>query len=352
MQTSTITFQLLDGSSSWNPSDDLQWFREKHANWLALQQGGDDDVAYCLHPEHFNASLDLFKLDAKSREAERDLATICDRSGAIGISGDRFIKYSLLQPLLVWPSNLHLNDFIELGWDETQIASLKSLSNPTSTINHRLRAAAGRLVSMPTFKAAREKIRDAWLSLPPSKRPLLPIARSSLFPASHRLDLRPPTSALGEFMGKFDQFCFEWHLLGMATWDLPDVRRPIMVPGLASDGELRRGDLTVTIPWHFHVLAEDGLGPVLEAEHRHQASELGITDGASWETYAHLLGVHYWEIALCNRYSKAQRLAKFKTKMEAVLGKILDLKVSRVQRLRLWLRALQAGKIKSLQGKR
>jgi hypothetical protein len=327
----------------------LQQFREKHANWIALEHD-DDDVAYCLHPEYVDASLQLFDLDANSREAEKDLATTCDRNSAIAVCGDRFIKYSLLRPLLTWPSNLDLSDFLAQGWDQTHIASIKNFSNPTEKINHRLRAAAGRLVSMPAFLSARDRVHQVWQQLPPRVRPLLPIARSARIAAAHKLDLEPAPAPLAAFIEEFDRFCDEWHLLGMSTWTLPDVRGPNWVPGLAPGDSLRRGELTVSTPWHFPVLAEDGLGPILEAEHRHQAAERGVNDAASWESYAHLLGIYYWESVLCSRYSASQRKARFMTELEFLVGEILGLQVSRIRRLRTWLRGLQAGKRRSLLG--
>lgn len=100
------------------------------------------------------------------------------------------------------------------------------------------------------------------------------------------------------------------------------------------------------------MIAEDGLGRVLETELRHQAAIRGIKDGDSWETCASLLDIYHWESVLGQRYSSQQRVAKFKTEMEFVLAEVLNLSVGRIQKLRKWLHALRSGSLKSLQGKR
>jgi hypothetical protein len=333
-------------------SEELQRFRERHEAWIALEYGGEDGVAYSLHPEHFDACIGLFRLDDKCRGAELDLATVCDRNGAIGICEDRFIKYSLLQPPLAWPSHLDLSAFLELGWTQSDIAAVANLSNPTDKIHDRLRAAAGRLISMPAFLDARGRLRQAWRALPSSIRPLLPIARSGRTEAPEALGLELAPAAVAPFIQKFDEFCDEWHLLGMTTWDLPDVRGPNWVPGFADEDSLRRGDFTINTPWHFPVLNEDRLGGVLEDEHRRQAAERGIKDADSWASYSSLLDIYFWELVLCQRYSQQERVGKFKTGMESVLSKIVGLSVARIQKLRKWLHALQTGSLKTLQGKR
>ena len=100
------------------------------------------------------------------------------------------------------------------------------------------------------------------------------------------------------------------------------------------------------------MLAEDGLGRLLEDEHRCQAAERGVDDEGAWETYARLLEVHHWEYVLRSRYPRAQRVKAFVTKMEYAIGEILGFGNVRVQLLRKRLRALQSGTLKSLSGLR
>ena len=96
----------------------------------------------------------------------------------------------------------------------------------------RLKGAAGRLISMPAF-LAKERIRKLWNELPPQLRPTFPLARSSKLASSNGFDLSPAPTELTDFVAEFDRFCDEWHLLGMTTWDLPDVRGPHLVPSFS-----------------------------------------------------------------------------------------------------------------------
>lgn len=349
MPTPNSTSRFTHMSSQ--PLEDLQKFQQSHADWI--EQGtNDDEIAYSLSREHFDRCISLFRVSSATQQMETELVAICERNGAIGIATDCFIKYSLLEPQLAWPADLNRSEFRELGWDQTDIATVKSLKNPTEKINHRLRAAAGRLISMPTFVAGTKDLRIAWRSLPQGQRPHLPLARSSRFASVSEWDLQPAPAALAGFITKFDQFCDDWHLLGMTTWELPDVCGPQWVPGIASDDTLHRGKFIMTTPWHFPVLGEDGLGRILEDEHRYRAVKNGVKDAGSWETYAKLLEVHFWEHVLGQRYSQVQRVARFVTQMEFVLAEVLNLSVARIQKLRKWLAALQSGSLESLQGKR
>ena len=95
MTTSSIMFQTVDGSSVRNPLEDLQQFRMKHANWLAMGYSDDDGASYCLHPEHLDACLNLFKIDPSAGEAEKDFAAICDRNGAVGNEASISARYGV-----------------------------------------------------------------------------------------------------------------------------------------------------------------------------------------------------------------------------------------------------------------
>jgi hypothetical protein len=138
----------------------------------------------------------------------------------------------------------------------------------------------------------------------------------------------------------------------MITWHLPNVRGPNLVPALAPEDMRERGVLSVETPWHFPVLAEDGLGRLLEDEHRRQAAEYGVEDEQSWETYESLLDIYHWENVLRERYPKEQRVRTFMTDLESVLSEIIGLSRDRLKTLRKRIRALQAGKIQSLRGRR
>jgi hypothetical protein len=313
----------------------------------------EKDLVYCLHPSQIGECLKLFCIDSETVAAERVFAELCDRHQAIGVLHARFLAYPLLRPLIAWPEYEDVTQFLELGWSKSDVACVVNLKNPTAKINRRLRAATGRLISSPKFLNAVATIQELWNRLPDDIRPTIPIARSIKIPsADAKLGCKPAPPLLRKFIAEFDNFCDEWHLLGMATWDLPNVRGPNWVPELAPEELRQRGVLSVETPWHFPVLAEDGLGRLLEEEHRRQAAEHGVDDDQSWETYESLLDICFWQNVLRERYPKKQRVKAFATKMNCALSKIIGVGEDRVKLLRTRLRALQSGTLKSLRGKR
>jgi hypothetical protein len=346
----TITFNLK--SEPKYPNRDLASFLDVRHEWFDARCIVDGPV-YCLHRSQIDECLKLFCIDSEAVSAERAFAELCDRHHAIGVLHGRFLGYSLLRPLLAWPEYEEVAQYLKLGWSESDVACVVNLKNPTAKINRRLRAATGRLISSPKFLNAVATIRELWDRLPVEIRPTMPIARSiKISSADAKLRLEPAPALLSEFIAEVDNFCDEWHLLGMATWNLPNVRGPNWVPALAPEDLRERGVLSVETPWHFPVLAEDGLGRLLEEEHRRQAAEHGVDDEQSWETYESLFDIYHWQNVLRARYPKEQWVKAFTTQMNFALSEIVGLGKDRVQLLRKRLRALQSGTLTSLQGKR
>src|SRR5262249_31396961 len=138
----------------------------------------------CLPPTKLDRSLDLFRIGEDCELAERDFAAFCDRHNAIGVRGDRMLNFATLQRTHAWPPAEGLDPFLSLGWSPQDIASIRNIPDPTKKINHRLRAATGRLVCTPAYLAAVGRMRSLWLALPFSVRPALPLARSIKLPQS------------------------------------------------------------------------------------------------------------------------------------------------------------------------
>ena len=236
------------------PDQALHELHSAHSDWFAKVQN-IDGLVYCLSPEHLESCLKLFRLTGDFKAAEQELANLCDRHHAIGVCCDKFIRLSLLRPQLAWPRNLeNLKGFLELGWTESDVAAAMNVPDPTIKINQRLRAAAGRLISMPVFLDAKADIRKLCDDLPAQLRPQLPLARSFKVATTAGLNVESAPKVMADFIVEFDRFCDEWHLLGLATWDLPDVRGPHWVPGFAADDTLS--------PWRIdrhHAMAFFGL---------------------------------------------------------------------------------------------
>jgi hypothetical protein len=342
---------IWDVSATKFPTQDWITFCEAHSHWVDQRQDSHG-VLHCLSPEDIDASLRLYRLELSSEAAERQFAALCDRHSSIGVCNGQFLRYALLRRPLSWPPDQELQEFSSLGWTPQDIACLRNMSDPTAKINHRLRAAAGRLISMPSFLAARDRIRELWVELPMQSRPDLPLARSTKLSSNKQPGLNRAPEALANFVAALDEFCDQWHLLGLTTWRLPSVRGPQWVPGLAPDDVRLRGDMTINTPWHFPVLAEDGLGRLLEDEHRCQAAERSVDDEENWQTYASMFKLYYWEIVFRERYPRQQRVKRFVTEMNSVLSEILELGSERIAKLRKTLHALQSGKLSSLRGRR
>ena len=329
------------------PQQALQDFRQRHAVWLDLLED-NDGVAYSLPAAQIDSCLRLFNLHDDQVSAERSFAELCKEHTAIGVCGVQFVRTSLLTAPPPWPSKLDLSEFLALGWTESDIASVRSCTDPTARIHDRLRASAGRLIGMPAFLNAKSHLRRLWHTIPSATRPIFPIARSMKLASQGDLKLKPAPEPLLRFCREFDEFCDHWAILGLATWFVPDVKGPLWSPGIDSDDAARHGAQTLTTPWHFAAFKEDGVGEIVLNEHRRRAAKRGIQDYDGWEAYAGLFEVYYWENVLTERYGRSQRVKAFVTQLEMAIGEILSNSQDRVHELRKRLRALQAGRAQSL----
>jgi hypothetical protein len=334
-----------------DPEAEWAGFLTESADWVS-QQVAAYGVLHSLSPIHIDSALRLFRIDSQFETAERDFARLCDRHDSVGVCAGRFLKYPLLRPQLPWPSDHEFDGLLKAGWTQSDIDGVRSMADLTRDLNHRLRAAAGRLICMPAFLAHRDAVQRLWESLPITNRPELPIAHSRVSLAVANRHLVNADQSLAEFTYRFGQFCDCWHLMGMASWELPNVQGPLWAAGLPPDALRTRGSVTVTTPWHFKVMRGDELGSFLEAEHRQQVAEHGIDDDESWQSYATLLEIFHWEIVLRSRYGSSQRKRGFFTQLETVLADMLSLSRDRVKVLRKRLRALRSGRLGSLRGLR
>jgi hypothetical protein len=349
------------------PEQEWTDFRERNARWFVEQQSTFDPL-HCFPTAQVESYLRLFDVDPEFVRAEQEFSELCDRNHAIGIYDRQFLRTALLRPALTWPSSADLSSFLKLGWTLSDIASVKSLSEPTAKIHRRLHASVGRLISTPNFNSECQELQTRWKTLPAEIRPDLPIRRSSIVPPHARkfdgapeelagffakYELQKPSEELVEFLKTFDGFCDRWQLLGVITWRIPEVQGPHWVPSLQPKELRDQGLVAFKTPWHFTILGEDGLGPLIESEHRRWAEEkYGVQDPRLWETYARMFEIHHWEGVLASRYNKGHRVRGFVTEMESVLGAALGLSQDRVHELRKKLKALQRGSIKSLRGNR
>jgi hypothetical protein len=220
-------------------------------------------------------------------------------------------------------------------------------------VSERLESVAGRRICNPKFLAECDHLHKAWTLLPDGERPTLPLPRTPICQEiPNSLEAKPASKGLADFLTAFDQFCDRWSLLGMSTWDLPN-------PGGLTWPQLTLGPqsthsetVTLRSPVDFPVLESDGLGAIARDQHAASAQKTGIEDLKRWETYSRLLEIDHWERVLKTRYAVGARPRKYVTFLEVTIGRIVNLDVERVHKLRKWMRALNSGRRTNLPSSR
>ena len=183
----------------------------------------------------------------------------------------------------------------------------------------------------------------------PDAQPTLPLQRS--FHCHQQIDgMTPATEEQSQFAKQFNQFCDKWQINGMVSWELPDVAGPKW-PELQPNPLGLTGRVTYDMPWHFPLLAEDGLGEFARQEHEALAQEMSVDDQGSWRSYAQMFLVGFWEGVIRSRYTE-RRPRGFVTAMTAYIADIVGLDMERIKRLRKWRSAMLRGDLSSLAGKR
>ncbi|MAT69396.1 MAG: hypothetical protein CMJ58_07695 [Planctomycetaceae bacterium] len=329
---------------------DALWedFKKVHGDWID-RVVDDTGVIYALPQGQLQSALGLYQLTDEDREAELDLSNICIQSHAIAFASGRPVSYMLLDHSFPLRAEVDAEWLRNHGWNNDQIATVTSRDDPTRDARDRMRASVGRLLACPDYIAAVNEVKSAWQSIPAGRRPSLP-----LWPPSQLLKEMPNGSKIAEdsvndFWNQFIDFCDFWQLQGLATWQLPLPQGPIRLPDFgASDGTAA---WTISHPWHYPLQEQEGVGDLELADHQRLATERGIDDHGSWQTYSSFLPIAHWEHVLRSRYKNAQNVGLV-TAMEVVLGAITHLSPDRVQRLRKRLRSLQSGSKSSLKGTR
>ncbi len=319
-------------------------FSRRHPEWLRKRQS-ESDVVYRL-PEAVLSLLGAdLKLDRRDLTAEAAFDRLCLRVKAVAVWNNRPIPYRWLLPTPAPIPQPQIEGMTSLGLTPEQVRRVPEVLQRMGDMSERSQSIAGRRISDPQFLAACDHLRHDWNSLADAERPELPLSRTQKCEAEadwSRADGAP--DAMGEFCGKFEDFCRRWGLLGMATWDLPDPGE-LMWPDLTQRPQLSRADeVTFRTPLDFPMLESDGLGEIARDQHAASANKAGIVDLRRWETYARFLEIDHWERVLRTRYTGGERPRNYVTFLEATIGKIVDLDVERVHKLRKWMRALKSGR--------
>lgn len=235
----------------------------------------------------------------------------------------------------------------DLGYDRRQIEVGAAGADTVDDIRHRTAGVAGWLIANPEFLRARDAVRAAWRALPDGSRPPLPISRLPRLEQAPDGAARPRESRVTSFWWAFATFCDEWELLGVLTWDLPNVGGPKWAGIDPTRPETLRGGTFLETPRYFPITSGDGLEGVREL-HRDAAAKGGFVDQGRWATYARLLAIDFWERVVRSRYADRPRPRGDVTRLLSLLSDLTGCDSERVKKLRRELKALRDGRRDSL----
>lgn len=281
--------------------------------------------------------------------AERQFDELCLRFRAVAVCNDRPIPYRWLLPAPAPFPKKCIEAMRNLGWTEEQIRKIPQMVQIADDISERVQSIAGRRVCTPEFLVDRDRLRVEWAALPDNHRPQLPLPRTpKLSQLVGWLRATEASQALGAFLRTFDDFCERWHLLGMATWDLPDPMGP-MWPEMTAKPQSGADDaLVLRSPHDFPILDSDRVGLIAREQHEQSAKDHGVTDLRRWQTYARLLEIDHWERVLGMRYGDYKWPRNRTNFLESTIGELIHRDAERVQKHRKELRALKLGRRKAL----
>jgi hypothetical protein len=357
MTLNAVVTGFKDWGSYW------ERFRSSHTAWFRDRRAEGDEVFFIPIAHETEAFSCAFGTTADDIAAEEAFTGLCREFSIIGVrvvdAGNiepnvRFMRYEGLDASAAATDDTWLERGRDIGWSEAQIANARIALRRADDMQLRMVSAAGRLVCMPAFLAERDTLRERWTSLPPAERPTLPLR-----PILHVKDQPPGTrrrnlsEVATRFIVDFEGFCQKWQLNGFEAWHLPDPRGPQWPSMQAVQGAMpASGNMVLFTPWHFPVLDSDNLGRPAMEQHLADRRCHGIDDSRSWQTYAQLLRLDFWERVLRGRYNKCDRVPGFVRQMEGLLAELLQVSLDRIERLRKFHGALLSGKKRSLRGVR
>jgi hypothetical protein len=322
---------------------DATWaeFATLHADWLEsrLREG---DVVYRLPAFLMRTLQPALGLDPEDVSAEARFDELCLRFRSVGVCNGRTIPFDWLVPK---PRAIADGAVQKMDWAAVEIPNMQSLQCSAKDVPPRLAGIIGRRICDPAFLADRDRLRAAWQALPSRQRSPFPLYRTSSYTrAPDDTKLEPAPALVAEFLRDFDNFCREWRLSGMATWDLPHPEGPMWPELRPIPDRVSEYSFVTTTPPEFPLLAGDGLGTSARNHQRDIAVKHGVADLMRWQTYARVLEIDHWERVLRTRYADATRPRSYVTFLEATIGQIIKLDAERVREYRKQLRALKSGR--------
>jgi len=238
-------------------------------------------------------------LAASALTFEDSLADLCERYQVVGVAGGKPVSYGWLTMGTQSDGQsepLTLATLKRLGWDQYwTLATANRLltvgADRIAPFRQQLQAFLGWLITNPTFvsqvaefEAREENLLAAGKSLEDDK----------------------------ELLAAFIEFCAEWQLDGMATWDLP-IPRGVNLSGLAIPLCTRDESINLTLPATIRFPARWPLNDLMRDLRRNAISDrlagwLEVLDqsggdGKGLHRYRQMLPLHFYRnVVLKSRY--------------------------------------------------
>ena len=238
-------------------------------------------------------------LTAEAVTFEEEFANLCGRHNVVGVAAGRPVPYGWLTFATQSAGQgepLTLSDLKWLGWDqfwslETANRLLNVGADRTEPLRRQLQAFIGWLITNPAFvsQVAEFKARE-----------------------KDKLATGEPLEDDEELLAAFVEFCAEWQLDGMATWDLP-IPRGVNLSDLAIPLCTRDESINLTLPATIRLPARWPLNDLMRDLRRNAISDrlagwLEVLDqsggdGKGLHRYRQMLPLHFYRnVVLKSRY--------------------------------------------------
>ena len=287
---------------------DIHSFREQHADWLTrfpdspLYGLPEKSIDRLAKPSVRRAAL----LDGPAVRAEQHLYRLCQQADAVGFDGRRAITYPYLTQTLSLPEQ---NQFRHLGWSEKDWKSAKALLPKVSKANERLAAYVGWLLTETPFRNALQDLSRRWRELPEDLRPGFPLLRPTVVRVTEAPEgYSEAPDAIRAWVMNFREFCDQWSLIGMATWELPFPQGPLLPAFLPSDSPaLSKRMVHLILPIHYHLTGDEDLINTIVEQQRALAIQFGFDPSVAglpyYIQYARMFKVVHNEGVIRQRYA-------------------------------------------------
>lgn len=324
-----------------NRDQKLRKLLDAHADWFK-QRCLETDVVCALPEFKDNDWASTLPLTKEECEIEKEFSEICDQQKLFAV--DKYRQRVESGLIYRWKSRFITKELLDImpeDWSPPKVdrnyeAAQKSDEN---SIWKRRTATAGLMICKPAFLEERDELKAMWQKLSSTEQPVFPLNRSPIIPVDYfqstgtRFPDSPAYSQeVEQFTRKFDQFCDNWCLMRMITWDLPDPKGP-------SDNKL---------PWLFPAHRSDGIVDSLIVKSTGIAEQHGFDDQGSWDSYCSIMKIDHWERTINARYADRPKPRGGTTKLLHVLSNLLGVGFDRVKRLRRWKKQLVNGEMASL----